>query len=228
MRSALSATLFLLCALSSWHPLEAQQIRSPYRFIDETQSVGVYGGWLFTNPGRLGLGPQNAPILGVRYNARFTGPLSGEVAVSFAPSEREIVGADTVAGVIEAAPTGQLVPMNLLMAEGGLRFHLTGPRAWRGVAPYVLASGGLAVDLSGRTEDDLALPEPQQFRFGPSFAVGLGAGTDLFLTERLSLRLEARNHILRTQIPGGFQGTGRADTEWTNNFALTAGTSLHF
>jgi hypothetical protein len=227
MRYALLATLFLAAAAALHQPLDAQQIRSPYRFIDETQSLGIYAGSLLTNPGTPEVGPQSAPIFGIRYNLRFTGPLSGEAAVSFLPAERQVMRMDTVAGAIQPRVVGE-ADMNLLHAEAGLRFHLTGPRAWRGFAPYVVATGGVAADLTGQGELDEELPETQRFRFGPSFAVGVGAGTDWFLTERLSLRLEARNHIFRLPIPAGVREELRAETQWTNNLGLSLGTALHF
>jgi hypothetical protein len=226
MRYALLATLLLVSLITPSVPLEAQQIRSPYRFIDESQSLGVYGGFLFTNPGSPEVGPRNAPIFGLRYNLRFTGPLSGEAAVSFIPTDRQVIATDAI--IFDPQPTGATPSMNLLVAEAGLRFHLTGTRAWHGLAPYALATIGVATDLSGEGEADEALPEAQRFRFGPSFAAGLGAGTDWFLTERLSLRLEVRDHILRLPIPEGLRPAGGDENQWTNNFAISVGTSLHF
>lgn len=228
MRYALFAMLLLFTTVLGFRAGEAQQIRSPYRFIDETQTLGVYAGYLLADAGTPAVGPRNAPLFGARYNLRFTGPLSGEAALSFVPSEREVVTADTLGGEIQPVPTGQLQPMNLLLVEAGLRFHLTGARAWRGLAPFLVASGGIATDLSGRGEADEELPEQLRFRFGPSFAVGLGAGTDLFLGERSSLRLEARDHILRLPIPAGFRATGGEERQWINNFAFTLGVALHF
>lgn len=228
MRYALLAPLFLACALTAVRPLDAQQIQSPYRFIETTQSLGVYGGYLLTNPGTPEVGPRSAPIFGVRYNLRFTGPLSGEAVVSFMPSERRILREDTLVQGIDPQPTGDVPPMNLVFAEAGLRFHITGARTWRNLAPYVVATGGVAADLSGRTDEDLALPEPQRFRFGPSFALGAGIGTDWFVGERLSLRLEVRDHILRLQIPAGLRESLRSENQWTNNFGVSLGTAIHF
>jgi hypothetical protein len=228
MRSVLFATLFLIVGLLAVRPLEAQQIRSPYRYIDERQSLGVYAGYLLTSPGTPEVGPQSAPIFGVRYNLRFTGPLSGEAAISFAPAERQVITTNAPPAAFQPQPTGQVQPMNLLVAEAGLRFHVTGPRAWRGLAPYGIATGGVAADLSGQGEADEALPEAQRFRFGPSFAVGVGAGTDWFLTERLSLRLEVRDHIFRLSVPAGLRETGVAEAQWVNNIGFSIGTSLHF
>jgi hypothetical protein len=227
MRYAVVATLLLVGLLSVGRPLDAQQIRSPYRFIDETHSLGVFAGYLLTSPGTPEVGPQDAPIFGVRYNLRFTGPLSGEASIGFIPTNRQVQQEDAATPGFQLQPVGEAT-MNLLLAEAGLRFHLTGPRAWRGLAPYVVGTGGIAADLSGRGELDAAVAENQQFRFGPSFAVGLGAGTDWFLSDRLSLRLEARNHVLRVPVPAGLLEAQRAETQWTNNLGITLGTALHF
>jgi hypothetical protein len=228
MRSASFATLLLCCGLALARPAEAQQITSPFRFIETTQSLGVFGGYLITSPGTPEVGPQSAPMIGIRYNLRFTGPLSGEAAISFSPSERQRLRDDTLVAGVNPVPTGETPAMNLVFAEAGLRFHLTGARTWRDLAPYVIASGGVAADLTGRTDEDLALPEPQRFRFGPSFALGVGVGTDWFVTERLSLRLEARNHILRLQVPAGLRPALQSENQWTNNLGLSLGTAIHF
>lgn len=227
MRHAVVATLFLGGLLAVQGPLAAQQIRSPYRFIDETQSLGVFGGYLTTRPGTPEVGPQDLAVFGVRYNLRFTGPLSGEASLGFASGNRQVLREDADTPGFQLVSVGEAT-MNLLVAEAGLRFHLTGPRAWRGLAPYVVGTGGLAADLSGQGELDADVPEAQRFDFGPSFAVGLGAGTDWFLTERLSLRIEARNHTLRLSIPAGLTETQAATTQWTNNLGFTLGTALHF
>jgi hypothetical protein len=219
--------LLLASTLASAASLHTQEIRSPYRFVDESHSLGVYGGFLVTDAGSPATGPQSAPIFGVRYNLRFTGPLSGEAAVSLVPTRRDVLFQDTVAAEYDPQPVGDAT-MNLLIAEAGIRFHFTGPRAWRGFAPYALATGGLAADLTGRGELDETVPEVQRFRFGPSFAVGIGLGTDLFLTDRLSLRLEARNHVFRLARPVGLRDVGQAEHQWTNNLGLTLGTSIHF
>lgn len=227
MRYALLGTL-LFGTLFAVLPAQAQQITSPYRFIEETHSIGAYGGYLLTNPGTPEVGPQSAPIFGVRYNLRFTGPLSGEAAVSFSPTHRQIIRSDTL--ILQPEPTGETASMALLIAEAGLRFHLTGPRAWRGIAPFVVGTGGLAADLTGRdpAEEELVPVEAQRFRYGPGFAVGVGVGTDLFLSQRLSLRLEVRDHILRIPIPGGLRENLRAENQWTNNLGVSLGTALHF
>lgn len=219
--------LALACGLPAARPLLAQEITSPFRYVEATQAAGAYVGWLATSTGESDLGPRSAPLLGARYSIRFGGPVTGEAILSGGPSERTIYGR-TIAGgdttLVGLADTDVF----LLLAEAGLRFHLTGPRTWNGLAPFVAASGGLAMDLLGSSEFEEALAEEQRFDFGPGFAVGLGAGTDWFLTERLSARLEARDYVWRLSTPAGLAGTGREETEWTHNFAFTLGAALHF
>jgi hypothetical protein len=206
--------------------LDAQEIRSPYRYIDETNAVGGFVGFFIGEPGNPGVGPHSGIMFGARYTTRFSGPLSGEINLSLVPTEREIIAFDTIADVI--VPTGQMVDMNVGLLEGGLRFHLTGPRAWNGMAPFVILTGGIASNLSGASAADATLPADQRFRMGQSFTVGFGGGTDVFVGERFSLRLEARDHILRLRIPAGLTEGQRAESMWTNNFGLSLGAALHF
>jgi len=220
-------SLCVIAGLGSALQADAQQIRSHYRFIDENHSIGIFGGYLGTDAGRPAIGPENAPHFGVRYNLRFTGPLSGEAGLSLVPSNRQVLFQDTAATEYDPQPIGES-SMNLLVAEAGLRFHLTGARSWRNLAPYVVGTGGLAADLTGRGELDESVPEAQRFRFGPSFAVSLGAGTDLFVSDRLSLRLEARNHIFRMTRPPGLRETAQTENFWTNNLGVTIGSAFHF
>ncbi len=208
-------------------PLAAQSIPSPFRFIETSHAIGLYAGQLMIDSGELDLGPRSAPIVGARYNLHFTGPLSGEVVVGVSSSERTIYAPAADSEENELLRVGD-TDMLLLMAEGGLRFHFTGPRAWNGLAPYGLVTGGIVIDAAGADAREETLPAEQRFDFGPGFAAGVGLGTDFFLTERFSLRAEVRDHIWRLSYPGGISGSGQRESEWTNNIGLTLGGAIHF
>ena len=237
MRRTLIAALALGALLGCGSALRAQAIPSPIRYIDPKQSVGISAGYLFTssaveiNDEQIELGPQSGPLVTARYQIRFGGPLSGEVRVGFSPTERRVY-----------APTDETNPelfvpeevgtesVGLLMGEGGIVFHLTGPRTWNGLAPFAAASGGLATDISrgSELEDDIA--ETARYDFGPSFALGLGAGTDWFPTRRLSVRLEGRDHFWKIEAPtqiANLAGETKI-SEWTHNFSVSIGAALHF
>ncbi len=213
--------------------LEGQQIPSPYRHFEETHSLGVFGGYLWTQGVQPDLGPQSAPVLGIRYTIQFGGPVAGEAVVGFMPSERRVFAAR---GVDPQDPT-QVIPlelgtatMPLLYAEGGVRLNITGPRTWHGLMPYLAATGGLVANLRPGVplEEEEEIPETERFRFGPGFAVGVGAGTEWFLNERFSLRVEARDQIWRIVIPAALTETEQQQTRWTNNFGFSIGAAIHF
>ncbi len=222
--------VLLLAALGGAERLAAQErVPSPFRYVEETHSAGAYAGYLWTEAGDLDLGPQAAPQFGVRYSLQLGGPVAGVAAVGLILSERTVFA-------LRADPDNpqQTIPlpvgttsMPLLLVEGGVRLNLTGPRTWHGLMPYLGATGGLVTDLARNEPEDLEIPEDERFRFGPGFAVGLGAGTDWFLTPRLSLRAEIRDQIWRIALPETFTGPQR-ETRWTNNLGLSIGAAVHF
>ena len=64
--------------------------------------------------------------------------------------------------------------------------------------------------------------------FGPSFAVGVAAGTDWFLTDRISTNLSLQGLLWRLPIPEGLSDTGSEEAEWTRNYGFSIGVAYHF
>lgn len=213
-----------------WAPQgAAQSIPSPYRYVESTQSASVFAGWLLTDTGDNETGPHSAPLIGGRYTVRLSGPLSGEVGLGIVPSQRTVQRRISAVGDSLRLEPVEDVNALVLMGEAGLRFHLAGPRTWNGLAPYVAASGGGVWDVLGTSSVDETLEETQRVDFGPGFAVGVGAGTDWFLSERLALRLEARDYLWRLTTPPGLTQAGQQEeTQWTNNLGLTLGVAVYF
>jgi hypothetical protein len=221
-----SLLLFALFALA--RPAAAQVVPSPYRFIEKAQSLGVYGGYLATSRGTRDLGPHSGPLVGLQYRGRFAGPMSGEVDVSYLRSRRTVY-------VQSLTSLGTLVPIGvvdapIVIGEAGLHFALTGPRTWHSLAPYLGATAGVVTDLAGTSqlEKDALVPSTQSVSFGPSFAVGGSAGTDWFLTDRLSIGAAGRGYIWRFSTPATLAGTASAQTSWLRNFGGTIGVAVHF
>lgn len=218
------------CLLAAIRPAAAQQITSPYRFIETSHSVGAYLGYLWAGSVDPDAGPQSAPLFGVQYHGRLNGGLLGEAMLSFAPSRRTIF-----ANQPDPEDPSRLVPVAqeevgapLLLAEGALRFHITGPRTWNGLAPFVLGGIGVALNLAGSDplEEDAAAAD--RFDFGPALAVGVGLGTDYFLSDRLSLNLEVRDRLWRIVVPPGLSDTGLEESNWKNNPSISIGAAVHF
>jgi hypothetical protein len=216
----------------------AQTIPSPYQYIERSRSLTVYGGYLLTSPKvaladsqSAELGHQAAPLLGLRYSMRVGGPLSFEANVAFSPTQRRLytatVNADSSA--VTVSPTGDEVDDPLLITEVAVRFHLTGDRTYRGLAPFILASGGAVTTLAGTSEVEKEIPAHRRLDFGPAFAVGTGAGVDFFPSQRLALRAEVGYRLWKLETPAGLlpAGSGR-QTKWSANTGISLGAAFHF
>jgi hypothetical protein len=220
-----SAVLLVMAVLAAPGLLDAQRITSPYQFIERIHSVTLQGGYLETHRGERDLAPHSGPVIAARYSGRMSGPLSGEAGVLALPTQRTFY----VPGPTPADPAVAVddVSAHILVGDAGFRFSITGPRTWNNLAPFVGASVGVAVNLAGRSaaEREAVTAEEQLLRFGPSFAMGGMAGTDWFITDRLSIRASARTVIWRITTPAGFAGV--RETDWLPNFGLTIGPAFH-
>jgi hypothetical protein len=207
--------------------LQAQNVPSPYRFLETSHAPGFFAGYLMTNTGDLDLGPHSAPLFGARYSLHLTGPLSAEANLGFSPTERTLYARSAAGGQDQLIDLGDKSAL-LGVLDVVLKLHATGARAWHGLAPFAVFGAGVAADLSGADAREQAVGEEQRFDFGPSFAATAGLGLDFFLTERLSLRLEGRDYLWRLSYPAGLTDAGEQTTDWANNVAVTFGGALHF
>jgi hypothetical protein len=230
MRSSIAALCGFLALLGTARPVAAQTITSPFDYIQTRQSLGVFGGYNLSPKQDLDLGPHSGPIGGLTYTVQLSGPLAFEGTLGMIGSERVVFQnkpnpTNPAQPIITPVDT---VGLALLLAEGGLRFRITGDRTWHRIAPYLAASAGVVANLRGRNETEAAIPADEESRFGPAFAVGAGIGTEWFATQRLSVRAEARDRLWRVRTPAGFSASGKETSNWTNNVALTLGAALHF
>lgn len=209
----------------------AQRIDSPYRFLDHGQRVGVFAGQLSTAQGQLGIGPQDAPTLGARWALRVSGPFSIAVEAAYTPSTRTVRDTVFVAADSAFRAVGE-ADMRLLSVMGNLHFSLTGARTWNSLQPFLVLGGGVVIDMAGSPAVETEIPATARYDFGTSFAGQFGGGVEWFPSQRVSLRVDARNLIWRLSVPELFVQTpaGRQlqRSEWENNLALTAGLSFHF
>lgn len=209
-------------------PCRAQRIVSPYRFVEESQAVGAFAGYVGTDRGSLGLGPKSGFAAGARYSIRLNGPFTLEAEFGYLPTDRDVVGLDTLATDTVPAVRGEAA-VSLLLLTGALRFNLTGPRTYRGLQPYVLFAGGAAVDLSGE-EGAGDLPANARFDFGTSFAGQVGAGLEWFVARRVALRADGRLFLWQLEAPPALlvHRPEVPDREWVQNLAGSLGLSVHF
>lgn len=225
MRSIVIA--MVLAALAS--PLAAQRIDSPYRFVDTTQQLGVFAGYVFTDPGSLDLGPESAAAFGARYGIRVTGPFSIEGSAMVLPTSRLVRDTAVSAGGTDTTHTtvGE-ADMTLAAVYADLRFDVTGPRTWNGLMPYVVFGVGAAFPISNEDAADEDLPSGDRYRFGTRLVGDLGLGVEWFPLERWTVRLDARDFLWKIEVPQGLRTLDTPEDEWVQNFMLSAGVSFRF
>jgi opacity protein-like surface antigen len=238
MRLSRTVLLLALALTAGARAAAAQTIPSPYDYIDKSQAAGLYVGYLFTDPDvglpdstTLPLAPQSGPVFGVRYQIRAAGPLTIDASLGVSPTERKLFAAELDADSVFLGPQDleTTVPSTVVMADLGLRFYLTGPRTWNGLAPFVIGMGGVAGDARGSFAEEDEVSDDARFRFGPSFAVGAGLGTDWFPVPNASLRVEATGRLWRVNTPSAFLEL-RTDehSEWNPVLGITVGGAIHF
>jgi hypothetical protein len=231
MKRVLFATIIVFIAGPG--AASAQRIDSPYRFLEHNMQMGVYAGRISAEEGVLRIGPQPAPTFGARWAARVSGPLTLGVELGYTPTTRTVrdtvfVAADSLFESIGEAD------VRMLSVMGNVQFGITGARTWYGLHPFLLAGGGVIMNLAGSAEVERDLATTARYDAGTRFAGQLGGGVHWYPTQRLSVRLDARNVLWRVGAPEAFRRTqagtdiGIGEGEWEGNFALTAGLSIHF
>jgi hypothetical protein len=206
----------------------AQSVPSPYEFIDERQKYGVYVGHVPGNRGQLELGPGGGLMIGARFGYHLSGPLGLEVNGFLLPTDRLVRVPDDESGIEDRGSADALVGA----IDGRIRFSITGNRTWNGLAPFLTAGGGVAMNLQGRSDIEAEIPESVRFSFGPSFLGGLSAGTRWLPTDRITVRVEAGVNYWKLGTPDAFIEAGESgigqpvpDQEWTPVSAFTLGLS---
>lgn len=234
-RIALPALALLALAAG---PAAAQGIQSHIRYVEQAQRIGPFAGWVFANPDvavtdstTVELGVRPAPIFGLQYELRASGPLSLLASVGFMPSTRKVFLAEAITDStqVRAIDTGREAKVGILLIESGAVFHLTGPRTYRSLAPYIGARLGYARQVSGKDSANAAVPAQERYEFGPALAVAGNLGTDVFLARSLSVRLELNGRLWRVTAPAGFRATGQPKlTTWNSASSAQVGAALHF
>lgn len=209
--------------------VSAQDITSPYRFIETRQSAMVFGGYLATGRGTLQLGPESAPIFGARYDLIVSGPFALEAEIGRFSSTRMVwdtVAADTTRRVLGEADFGAV------SALAALRFNLTGARTYHRLLPYLLFGLGAVFETSGESALEEDLPSNVRLDYGTSFAGMLGGGIEWLTDSGFGVRLDARNILWKLKTPPAFllreEGARLPSDEWSQNFSLSAGLVFHF
>ena len=209
--------------------LDAQQIPSPYRYLERSQEAGPFIAYLDPDPGQFELGPRKSVAYGARYGLEISGPFGLEGAVAYSPSTRDVINPRLAAGNRKVGEAD----MTLLLIDVRLRFGLTGRRTWHRLAPYVVAGGGMGFDLAGDQVGDAANASADRFELGTTFLGTLGTGVRVALSERLFARGDIQLTLWQLDTPEGFQDPeldfeSVPNNQWVSNRVFSVGLSYRF
>jgi hypothetical protein len=227
--AALAGALAILVAGPAGAQVGHDPARSPYRTLRYGQFMGLTGGYFNGDGGSLGAAPHRGATAGFRYDFLGAGTVSLGLSATWADLERLIIDPSKP---IARAVTGP-VKQSAVLAEGILQFNLTGGKTWHRISPFVSTGAGLVV--VSQTPADTS-----GFKFRTRIIITPGIGARIFLSERLFLRLEARNTFWSVSYPESFRAapssdptqppvlTGSSGKEWSATGWYTFGLSYAF
>ncbi len=216
----------------------AQKISSPYRFVEYSQDLGPFIGWLATSRGGADVGPKSGLVYGLQYTVAVSGPLSIGVVGMLFPGERDVIDPSRDG---EGATVVGSEEIDIFTIGGRLQLNLTGSRTWHNLMPFLFLGGGLAIELTADPGCTIDSPRPdcqvlrrERFDFGNSFLGQAGVGTAWYTGGRLGARITLHDNIWRLETPEGFFDPGDdldpvpPEDDWTNNFQLTIALTYWF
>lgn len=160
----------------------------------------TYGnGWTFTvgqvygDGGSVRMSPNSGRSFALRYDVRLSGLLQGYAELGRMSLERHAMNRDDSVVNRFSGP----YDMTVWTPQAGLQVNLTGPKTWRGFAPFIGASIGAAVG------DEVA-QDTSEFVFGSKLVFTPSAGIRAYLGDRLHLRVEGQLHYWKMKYPSAW------------------------
>jgi hypothetical protein len=197
---------------------------SPFRDINESQRLTIFGGYFNIQQDEIGATPQSGPSFGLRYDVPVAGPADFFARVQRVSSHREAFDPT------KPAATRSLGDQNLgfYIADLGFDLNLTGRRTWHGIIP-ALGFGLGIVSAPGSVEKD-------PYDFGTQFAFSVEAGIRFNPSNSYEFRLNAaptfyQNHypVAYYSVPAGGTAilpTTTARSGFRHGMAYNAGLSI--
>ncbi|MEX2465919.1 MAG: outer membrane beta-barrel protein [Gemmatimonadota bacterium] len=229
LRTWYTLTTLLALAVVLASDAEAQTVPSPYTFIEARQEAGLIFGKVDAASGRFGYAPKGGNMFGGRYGIELSGPLSLEGVATLIDGTRDVINPGRVEGDRVVGEADVL----LTTFDARFKFTLTGDRAWHRLAPFIVAGGGVVLDISDEAEDDALLEPEDQFDYGTSFYGTTGLGVRWFLTDTFALRLDGTFSLWKVGTPPGFSDPIRGfesveEGEWLRSLGLTVSTLIRW
>lgn len=219
-------------------PADSQAITSPYDFVENSMAVWGFGSAVFTDRGPLDVGPGSGYAAGLGFTIRVNGPFNFDTRLAYLPTSRRVFDVEPSDSVlVREDPTVGInqigtADLDLLLLDASLRFDVTGPRTWYRLQPYALIGAGAVLRIASDNSAEEAIEEDSDIlvRFRNGFTGHVGAGVEWHLSDRLTLRADARNTLWKVHLPDGFFVDGRIVTqeEWVQSAHLSLGLGFRF
>ena len=227
VKALLCVAAVMLTAIPASAQVGHEPAKSPYVDLEYSQEVTLLGGYLRTRHDPAGVAPKSRPLLGVRYEARLTGPLAVSVDLIGGAGSRDVI--DPLKPV--ATRTLGTASNAVVAADVAFALNLTGERSWHSLVPQV--RGGLGL-VSSRARDDSS-----GFAFGTRFAFIMGGGVKYVPTgRRFQIRADVTDRIFKLDYPDAYYRLASDNTAvlpgstaksfYTHHTALTVGVSYLF
>ena len=231
MNDRVKALVFAAAALCMALPASAQvghePAKSPYLDLEYGQELTLLGGYLRTRHDPAGVAPKSRPLVGVRYEARLTGPLAVSADVVGGGGDRDVI--DPLKPAIARKLATQ--SNGVVAADVALALNLTGARSWYSLVPQIRGGAGL---VSSRAKDDSS-----GFSFGTRFAFVVGGGVKYVPAgKRFQFRADVTDRIFKLDYPDAYYRLATDNTAvlpgstsksfYTHHTALTVGVSYLF
>lgn len=166
---------------------------SPYRDILHGNGWTVLYGHIGGDGGPLRQSPNSGAIVGLRYDVRFSRLLGGFVSLTRMSTTRTYLAHDDSV----ATRFHQQLDQPVWTPEVGIQMNLSGAKTWHHVAPFVAVALGIASssDVKGDTSG---------FSFGTKLALTPSGGANVYLSERVHLRLEGQLIYWKMKYPSNW------------------------
>lgn len=202
--------------------------KSPFIDVEQRHAITIFGGYYSAKKDPAKVAPQSAPMGGLMYEWRASGPAHIGMSFMTVMSDRTELDPAQPSATRVVATTRE----PLYAAEGFLSVALTGERSWHHLMP--MASVGLGIITNAQGADIGG------FRFGTRFALPLGAGVRWIPGGgRFQLRADIKDWMYTIKYPQAYHTAPSSSdspilapadraSRWTNNFAMTVGASIAF
>ena len=202
--------------------------KSPFVDIEVRHEITPFFGYFSAkkDPGKVA--PQSAPLAGLSYEWRASGPVHIGLNLLAINSQRtQLDPSKSLAARVVGTKSEPLYA-----AEGFFSVALTGERSWHDLIPMAGLGLGIISNLKGA--------DVGGFRFGTRFALPWGAGVRWIPGGGpFQLRADIKDWMYTIKYPQAYYTSsttgedpilagGTATSRWTNNFALTVGASYTF